>query len=117
VSTTATGQTISGGATVNTSANGNLGSGGNITVNCGLSPLQYINVNAAMQISPPAADSSCIVMLTMVTGAGAVTFVGGWKVGTNTGDTPIVSTVSNQYSIFVWRINGVPGYRVASHQP
>jgi hypothetical protein len=112
-SLSATGQVLTGGATV--TAN-NLGSGGNITVNCGVGPLQFINVNAAMQISPPVADSSCIVLLTMVTGAGAVTFIGGWKVGTNTGDTPIVSTVTNQYSVFVWRINGVPGYRVAAHQ-
>jgi len=69
-----------------------------------------------MQILPPVADSSCIVLLQNVAGAGAVTFPGAsWSVGANTGDV-LDTTSGHKFSVFVWRVNGVAGYRVAAHQ-
>lgn len=105
-------QTLSGGANV-TASNQGTKSSGTFTVDCGASPLQYITNSGAFTIAAPANDGSCIVLVTN-SSAGAISFTG-FSVGTNTGDA-YATTGTNKYSLFVWRINGVAGYRWSAHQ-
>jgi hypothetical protein len=103
-------QTVTGGANVTSLS---LASG-SFTVDCGARPLQSISNNATFTITAPANDGSCILLVTNVAGAGSITFAG-FSVGTNVGDT-LTTTVGNKFSIFIWRINGTSGYRIAAHQ-
>lgn len=107
-------QTLSGGANI-TASNQGTKSSGTFTVDCGVSPGQYIVNNGAFSLAAPANDGSCIVLVTNGASAGAITFTG-FSVGANIGDT-YATTNTNKYSLFVWRINGVAGYRWAAHQP
>jgi hypothetical protein len=103
-------QTVSGGANVTSKSL----TTGNITVDCGACPLQFITNNGAFTITAPAADGSCMLLVTNSASAGAITF-SGFSVGANTGDAlTIVST--NKFTISIWRINGTSGYRIAAHQ-
>lgn len=106
----ATGQTITGGAVVTSQSQ----STGNITIDCGSRPLQYITNNGAYTITSPANDGSCILFVTNGASAGATSF-SGFSVGSNTGDA-LTTTNTNKFSIFIWRINGTSGYRIAAHQ-
>lgn len=109
-SLSATGQVVTGGATV-TSRSLTTGS---ITVDCGQSPLQYIANTGAFTITAPINDGSCIVSVENGAGAGAITF-SGFSVGTSTGDA-LDTTNGDKFSIFVWRIHSISGYRVAAMQ-
>lgn len=104
------GQTLAGGATVTSLSQ----STGNITVDCGARPLQYITNGGAYTITAPAADGSCILLSTNNASAGAITF-SGFSVGSSTGDS-LTTTNGHKFSIMVWRINGTSGYRIAAHQ-
>ena len=103
-------QTLSGGANVTALSQ----STGNITVDCGARPLQYITNGGAFTITAPANDGSCILLVTNNGSAGTITF-SGFSVGTNTGDA-LTTTNTNKFSIHIWRINGTSGYRIATHQ-
>lgn len=104
------GQTITGGANVTAQSQ----STGNITVDCGSRPLQYITNGGAYTITAPSNDGSCILLVTNNASAGATSF-SGFSVGSNTGDT-LTTTNTSKFSIFIWRINGTSGYRIAAHQ-
>ena len=103
-------QTLSGGANVTalTQATGNL------TIDCGARPLQYITNGGAWTLTAPANDGSCILLVTNNASAGAITF-SGFSVGANTGDV-LTTTNTQKFSIHIWRINGTTGYRIAAHQ-
>jgi hypothetical protein len=103
-------QTLSGGANVT-----QLGlSTGNVTIDCGARSLQSITNGGAFTITAPASDGSCMVLVTNNGSAGTISF-SGFSVGANTGDAlTIINT--NKFTIFIWRINGISGYRVAAHQ-
>lgn len=103
-------QTVSGGANVTSLTQ----SAGNLTVNCGLAPLQFQTNNGAFTLTAPVADGSCILLSTNGASAGAISF-SGFSVGANTGDA-LTTTNTSKFSIFIWRVNGVAGYRVAAHQ-
>jgi hypothetical protein len=103
-------QTVSGGANVTAQSL----TAGNITVDCGSRPLQFITNNGAFTITAPANDGSCIILVTNGASAGAITF-SGFTVGSSTGDA-YVTTNAQKFSLHVWRINGVSGYRWAAHQ-
>lgn len=103
-------QTISGGANV-TSLSLTAGS---FTANCGLRPLQFITNNAAFTITAPVADGSCLIKTLNGAAAGAITF-SGFSVGVATGDT-LTTTNNSHFTIGIWRINAISGYRVAAHQ-
>lgn len=103
-------QTVSGGANVTAQSQ----STGSITVDCGSRPLQYITNGGAYTITAPSSDGSCILLSTNNGSAGAITF-SGFSVGSSTGDA-LTTTNGNKFSVFIWRINGVSGYRVAAHQ-
>lgn len=103
-------QTVTGG-TIITSLTQSTGS---ITVNCGSRPLQYITNGGAFTITAPANDGSCILLVTNNASAGAITF-SGFSVGSNTGDS-LTTTNTNAFSIHIWRVNSVSGYRIAAHQ-
>jgi len=87
---------------------------GNITVDCGSRPLQFITNGGAFTITAPANDGSCAVLVTNNASAGAIAF-SGFTVGTSTGDT-YATTNTQKFTLFVWRINGTAGYRWAAHQ-
>lgn len=103
-------QTVTGGATVTALTQ----TAGNLTVNCGSRPLQFQTNSGAFTLTAPAADSSCILLSTNDASAGAITF-SGFSVGSNTGDA-LTTTNTSKFSIHIWRVNGVSGYRVAAHQ-
>lgn len=103
-------QTLSGGANVTSFSE----STGNLTIDCGKSPLHYITNGGAWTLTAPANDGSCILLVTNNASAGAITF-SGFSVGASTGDA-LTTTNTNKFSIHIWRINGTSGYRVAAHQ-
>lgn len=105
-----TSQTITGGVIVTSQSQ----STGNITVDCGSRPLQYITNGGAFTITAPANDGSCILLTTNNGSAGTITF-SGFSVGSNTGDA-LTTTNTNKFSIHIWRVNGTSGYRIAAHQ-
>lgn len=87
---------------------------GSITIDPGDRPLQYITNNGAFTITAPANDGSCMLFVENSTNAGAVTF-SGFNVPASTGDA-LDTTPGNAFTISIWRVNGVSGYRVAAHQ-
>ena len=103
-------QTLSGGANVTALSQ----STGNITIDCGARPLQYITNGGAFTITAPANDGSCILLVTNNGSAGTITF-SGFSVGANTGDA-LTTTNTEKFSIHMWRVNGTSGYRIAAHQ-
>ena len=103
-------QTLSGGANVTAQSQ----STGNITIDCGSRPLQYITNGGSFTLTAPANDGSCILLVTNNGSAGTITF-SGFSVGANVGDA-LTTTNTNKFSIQIWRINGVSGYRIAAHQ-
>ena len=103
-------QTVTGGANVTSLSQ----STGSISVDCGARPLQYITNGGAFAITAPSSDGSCVLLVTNNGSAGAVSFTG-FSVGANTGDS-LTTTNTSKFSIFIWRVNSVSGYRVAAHQ-
>ena len=103
-------QTISGGGNVTSLSQAT----GNITIDCGARPLQYMTNSGAFTITAPANDGSCILLVTNDGTAGSITF-SGFSVGGTTGDS-LTTTNGDKFSIQIWRINGTSGYRVAAHQ-
>jgi hypothetical protein len=89
---------------------------GNITIDCGARPLQFITANtAAWTITAPANDGSCMLLITMPAASGVVPTFSGFSVGSNTGDT-ITNAANAKFTLSIWRINAISGYRVAAHQ-
>jgi hypothetical protein len=103
-------QLISGGANVTSKSL----STGNITVDCGARPLQYITNGGAFTITAPAADGSCKLLVSNNASAGAITF-SGFSVPASPGD-PLTTTNGHKFTINIWRINGTSGYRIAAMQ-
>jgi len=103
-------QVVTGGANVNSVSL----TTGNVTIDCGQCPLQFINNAGAFNITAPTTDGSCMVLVTNVSGAGAIGFPG-FSFGANVGDS-LDTTVGHKFTISIWRINGTSGYRVAAHQ-
>jgi hypothetical protein len=114
-------QTVTGGANVTSDSLGTVSSGGTVTVDCGSRPLQYLTNNAtttAWTIAAPGVghDGSCIILVTNnSSGALVAPSFSGFSVGSNTGDTYLTAN-NDQFSLFVWQVNGVAGYRWAAHQ-
>jgi hypothetical protein len=86
---------------------------GSITLDCGARPTQYITNNGAFTITAPSNDGSCMLLVTNGASAGTITFSGFTMA--NIGD-PLTTTNTSKFSVFIWRINGVTGYRIAAHQ-
>ena len=112
-SLTKTDQLVSGGATVTSNSIGTKSSG-TYQVDCGLAPLQYLTDGGAFTLSAPANDGQCTVLSTNNGSAGTITF-SGFSVGTNTGDA-IDTTNGHKFSLSIWCVNAVCGYRIAAHQ-
>ena len=106
-------QTLSGGANCTTFDNGTKSSG-TFTVDCGKNPCQKCVNGGAFTLAAPASDGSCILLVTNNGSAGAITF-SGFSVGSNTGDA-LTTTDTNKFSIHIWSVGGIPGYRIAAHQ-
>jgi hypothetical protein len=103
-------QALSGGARVTSKSL----STGSVTIDPGDRPLQYITNGGAFTLTAPANDGSMILLVTNNGSAGAITF-SGFTVGSNVGDS-LTTTNTEKFSIHIWRINGVSGYRIAAHQ-
>lgn len=106
-------QTQTGGTNV-TAKNLGTVSSGTTTIDCGARPLQYLTNGGAFTFAAPANDGNCIVLTTNNGSAGTITF-SGFSVPANTGDA-LTTTNGQKFSISVWRVNSVAGYRVAAHQ-
>lgn len=106
-------QTVTGGANITSLSIGTVSSG-TTTINCGARPTQYLTDGGAFTLAAPAADGSCIVNVTNNGSAGAITF-SGFTVGSNTGDA-LDTTNGHIFSLSIWRVNGISGYRVAAAQ-
>jgi hypothetical protein len=106
-----TDQNLTGGANVTSLINPQ----GNITVDCGLSPLQDIGNAAPFAITAPANDGSCMLMIENGPTAGAITAgaAQGWTIGANTGD-PFDTGSGHRFVMSIWRINGGAGH-IASY--
>lgn len=113
VSLTGTDQKFSGGLQI-TSNNIGTVSAGTTTIDCGLSPLQYLTNGGAFTLAAPSNDGSCDVLTTNNGSAGTITF-SGFTEGASTGDS-LDTTNGHLFTIGIWRINGTSGYRVAAHQ-
>ena len=87
---------------------------GNITIDPGDRPLQFITNGGAFTITAPANDGSIILLVTNNASAGAITF-SGFSVGASTGDA-LTTTNGHKFSIAIWRINGTSGYKITAHQ-
>ena len=110
-------QTLSGGAIVNTSVNGNLGTpagSSTVTINCGLVPLQYLTNNAAFNLAAPANDGACDLLVTNGASAGVIT-PSGFTVNSNTGE-PLTTVNTNKFLILIERINSVSTYIIKALQ-
>jgi len=106
-------QTLSGGANVTSDSLGTKSSG-TTTIDCGANPLQYLTDGGAFTLAAPANDGSCMVLVTNNGSAGTITF-SGFSVGSNTGDA-IDTTSGHKFTLSIWRINSVAGYRIAAMQ-
>jgi hypothetical protein len=97
-------QTLNGGANVTS-----LGlATGNITVDCGARPLQYIANTGGFTITAPANDGSC--MLQVENGAGAaIPAFSGFTVSSNTGDA-FTTTNGSKFVVSIWRIHAISSY-------
>jgi hypothetical protein len=106
-------QTQSGGVHI-TPANLGTVSSGTTTIDCGTVPMQYLINGGAFTLAAPSNDGSCTVLTINNSSAGTISF-SGFSVGSSTGDA-MDTTNTHQFSIFIWRIDGTSGYRVAAHQ-
>lgn len=104
-------QTITGGANVTSKSL----TAGDITVDCGARALQYITNDGAFEITAPTTDGSCMLLITNGASAGAVTFTGFTMGALNVGDA-LTTTDTNKFTVSIWRIHSVSGYRIAAHQ-
>src|SRR5215472_5078517 len=103
-------QTLAGGANVVSAALPT----GNVTIDCGRCPLQYITNNGAFTITAPTSDCTCLLKVTNGASAGAISF-SGFTVGAFTGDS-LDATNGHIFTLSIWCIGGTSGYRVAAHQ-
>jgi hypothetical protein len=88
-----------------------------LVIDPGDRPLQYVNNLGPFTIQAPANDGSCMLMIINSQSpdvSGAVTF-SGFTVGSSTGDS-LTTTAGHRFTVSIWRINGVSGYRVMAHQ-
>ena len=108
-----TSQALTGGF-LPTSISDGTKSSGTYTPVCGAGPQHYITNGGAFTLAAPAADSNCLILMTNNGSAGAVTF-SGFTVGSSTGDA-LTTTNTNAFTLSIWRINSVSGYRIAAMQ-
>lgn len=106
----ATGQTFTGGVTLVPFQYAT----GNITVNFGLGPVQWIYNNGAFTITAPTTPGNCLLLIFNQGSAGAVAF-SGFTVGANTGDA--IDTINgHSFAVSMWGGNGVWSYVIKAHQ-
>lgn len=106
-------QLLSGGANYQSYSIGTVSSG-TTTIDCGKNPAQYITNGGTFTLAAPSNDGACLIIITNNGSAGVVTF-SGFSVGSSTGDV-LTTTNTNKFTISIWRINGISGYRVAAMQ-
>jgi hypothetical protein len=107
----ATGQTFSGGVV----AVPYQYPSGNIHIDFGLGPIQFVNnVGNFTIVAPTAGSGSCILTIFNQAGAGVPAFAN-WTVGTNVGDA--FDTINGHaFSLMMWGVNGFWSYSVKALQ-
>jgi hypothetical protein len=109
---TSTSLVLSGGATVSAPAALTT----SFTADCGRGPIQPITgPTSAWSITAPAADGSCLFILTNPGASAVVPTFSGFSVGSNVG-AAITTVASAKFTINIWRANGISGYSVFAHQ-
>jgi hypothetical protein len=108
-----TDQVLSGGANVSTVSN----AAGNITVDCGQGPIQYIpSRTSAWTITAPSNDGSCVLQVeNPASGTLIAPSFSGFLEGSNTGDT-ITTTNSSIFQVVITRAHGFSHYLVTALQ-
>ena len=106
-------QAMTGGVTTASYSIGTVSSG-TTTIDCGNSPVQYLTNGGAFTLANPANASTCLVMLINNASAGTITF-SGFTSEASHGDA-LDTTNGHQFTLSIWRINGVSDYRVAAMQ-
>ncbi len=89
-------------------------SSGSHTILCDTGSQQYFTNGGSSTIVAPAADSNCLVMMTNNVSAGTITF-SGFSVGSDTG-AMLDTTDGHSFTLSIYRINGISGYRIAASQ-
>ena len=107
---TAADQTLSGGANLTV----HQYSTGNITVDCGLGPGQWVVNGGAFSITAPAADGECVLQIENNGSASTVTW-SGFSEGSNTGDA-LDTTASHYFQASIIRIHGRSHYLITALQ-
>jgi hypothetical protein len=114
-------QVVTGGANVTSVNLGTITGGGTINVDCGTRQSQYAvnNATSSWTIAAPGAgkDGSCIILVTNNSSGTLVapTFSGFSPNSGVSGDTYLTAN-NDQFSLFIWQVNGVAGYRWAAMQ-
>ena len=103
-------QTLAGGANVTSQSL----TTGNITVDCGARPLQFITNGGAFTITAPSSDGSCMLLVTNNGTAGA-TSLSGFSPTTCGGDA-VTTTNTSKFFYSIVRINGVSTCMVRAGQ-
>jgi hypothetical protein len=87
---------------------------GSFTVDATKGNYQYFSNSAALTITAPLTDCSVDILMTNVSGAGAVTFTG-FTVGANIGDA-LDTTSGHRFIISIRRINSISTYATKALQ-
>jgi len=105
-------QTLTGGANITSVTN----STGNITVDCGKGPGQYITGStSAWTITAPANDGQCVLQVENPGASAVIPSFSGFSEGSNTGDA--LTTANNaKFQISIIRIHGISHYLVSALQ-
>ena len=106
-------QQATGGANITAYSNGIATS--TFTPDCGKGPLQTLTNNGAFNFEPPSSDSSCVILISNGSSAGSVNFTGGWKEGSNIGDS-LNTTSGDEFNIVITRIAGASHYLISALQ-
>lgn len=114
ISTTVQDQNFTGGATVTAYSIGTPASLSTVTVDPGLSPLQYLTNGAAFTLGAPANDGACTILVTNGATAGTISY-SGFSIPTNSGDA-YATTNGNKYLFSIIRINGQSTFYIKALQ-
>jgi hypothetical protein len=112
---TVTDQSLTGGAIVTS-----LGlTTGNVTIDCGARPLQYIANTGAFTITAPANDGSCMLQIENGGGGGGAVTAGagqGWTINSSNVGDPLTNTANSKFVMSIWKVHGVASYIIKALQ-
>ena len=108
------GQTVSGGAGINSLNLGTITTG-TTTINCTARPYQYLTNGGTFTLAAPTVDSGCGIQITNNSNAGTITF-SGFTVNSNYTGATMDTTNGHKFMVSIQRINGSSIYTVIPQQ-